>query len=52
MTEIGRAIPRREDRRHLTGQARFVDDIVIPGALVAKFVRSPHARARIVVLPP
>ncbi len=44
---IGRNIPRREDRRLLTGTARFTDDITIAGALHARFVRSPHAHARI-----
>ncbi|MDF0602076.1 xanthine dehydrogenase family protein molybdopterin-binding subunit [Psychromarinibacter sp. C21-152] len=46
-TEIGKPLPRREDRRLLTGQGRFVDDIAIPGALHAVFVRSPHGHARI-----
>ena len=45
---IGRAIPRREDRRFLTGTARFIDDLAVAGALHARFVRSPHAHARIV----
>ena len=45
---IGRSLPRREDYRLLTGQGRYVDDIEIPGALHACFVRSPHAHARIV----
>jgi carbon-monoxide dehydrogenase large subunit len=44
---IGRNIPRREDRRLLTGTARFIDDIVIAGALHARFVRSPYAHAHI-----
>ncbi len=44
---IGRRILRREDRRLLTGTARFIDDIVVAGALHARFVRSPHAHARI-----
>jgi carbon-monoxide dehydrogenase large subunit len=44
---IGRDIPRREDRRFLTGTARFIDDLAIAGALHARFVRSPHAHARI-----
>ncbi|HEY1930548.1 MAG TPA: xanthine dehydrogenase family protein molybdopterin-binding subunit [Acetobacteraceae bacterium] len=44
---IGRDIPRREDRRFLTGNARFLDDIAFAGALHARFVRSPHAHARI-----
>jgi len=45
---IGRALPRKEDRRFLTGHGRYLDDIEIPGALHACFVRSPHAHARIV----
>ena len=44
---IGQAITRREDDRLLTGQARFVDDLRVPGALHAMFVRSPYAHARI-----
>lgn len=44
---IGAKILRREDRRFLTGQARYLDDIAFPGALHARFVRSPHAHARI-----
>ncbi|MGA3401214.1 MAG: xanthine dehydrogenase family protein molybdopterin-binding subunit [Acetobacteraceae bacterium] len=47
---IGRNIPRREDRRFLTGTARFIDDLAISGALHARFVRSPHAHARIVAI--
>jgi aerobic carbon-monoxide dehydrogenase large subunit len=47
-TEIGRSLPRREDRRFLTGQGQYLDDIAIAGALHAAFVRSPHAHARIV----
>jgi carbon-monoxide dehydrogenase large subunit len=45
---IGRHEPRREDARLLTGRGRYVDDIAVPGALHACFVRSPHAHARIV----
>ncbi len=44
---IGTPVPRREDARLLTGHGRYIDDIEIPGALHACFVRSPHARARI-----
>ncbi|MDE2007345.1 MAG: xanthine dehydrogenase family protein molybdopterin-binding subunit [Rhodospirillales bacterium] len=40
-------IHRREDARLLTGAARFVDDLPLPDALRAVFVRSPHAHARI-----
>jgi aerobic carbon-monoxide dehydrogenase large subunit len=44
---IGQALPRREDRRFLKGEGRYLDDIGIPGALHVCFVRSPHAHARI-----
>lgn len=44
---IGQHLPRKEDYRLLTGQGRYVDDIAVPGALHACFVRSPHAHARI-----
>ncbi len=40
-------MPRREDPRFLTGQGRYVDDIVPAGALYAGFVRSPVAHGRI-----
>jgi carbon-monoxide dehydrogenase large subunit len=45
--QIGRRMTRREDRRFLTGQGRYLDDIVFPNAVHAHFVRSPHAHARI-----
>jgi carbon-monoxide dehydrogenase large subunit len=44
---IGTPLPRKEDERLLTGTARFLDDVEIPGALHATFVRSPHGHARI-----
>jgi len=40
-------ILRREDARFLTGAGRYVDDIVFADALHLRFVRSPHAHARI-----
>ncbi|HEX6310015.1 MAG TPA: xanthine dehydrogenase family protein molybdopterin-binding subunit [Acidimicrobiia bacterium] len=46
-TVIGTRVLRREDQALLTGTARFVDDIRIPGMLHAKLVRSPFAHARI-----
>ena len=45
---IGQHLARKEDYRLLTGHGRYVDDIEVPGALHACFVRSPHAHARIV----
>jgi aerobic carbon-monoxide dehydrogenase large subunit len=44
---IGRPIRRKEDFRLLTGQGRFSDDFVLPGAVFAALVRSPHPHARI-----
>ena len=47
---IGQAITRREDQRLLTGQGQYVDDVVVPGEVFIAFVRSPHARARILAV--
>ena len=44
---IGQRLRRREDLRFVTGQGRYLDDMVFSGALFANFVRSPHAHARI-----
>jgi carbon-monoxide dehydrogenase large subunit len=42
---IGKSITRLEDEPLLRGRGRFIDDINIPGALHANFVRSPHPHA-------
>jgi carbon-monoxide dehydrogenase large subunit len=47
LRHVGQPLTRREDQRLLTGRGRFVDDIRLPGMLVAHFLRSPHAHARI-----
>ncbi|HUT50003.1 MAG TPA: xanthine dehydrogenase family protein molybdopterin-binding subunit [Alphaproteobacteria bacterium] len=47
---IGRSRRRVEDARLVTGQGRFVGDIVPAGCLHAAFLRSPHARAAITAL--
>jgi carbon-monoxide dehydrogenase large subunit len=44
---IGRSLHRLEDRRFLTGQGRFVDDINLPQQLHGIVVRSPHGHAAI-----
>jgi aerobic carbon-monoxide dehydrogenase large subunit len=44
---FGQRLLRKEDARLLTGEARFVDDLAIPGALWLGMVRSPFAHARI-----
>ena len=45
--QFGARVARLEDPALLTGAGRFVDDVKLPGALHACFVRSPHAHARI-----
>lgn len=47
---IGERLRRREDPVMIQGQARYADDIRLPGMLYAAFVRSPHAHARITSL--
>jgi carbon-monoxide dehydrogenase large subunit len=47
MTVVGTRRTRREDPALLTGEARYVDDIQVAGALWMGMVRSPHAHARI-----
>ena len=47
-TLIGASAPRKEDARLLTGQARYVDDLVVPGMVWMAVVRSPHPHAHIV----
>ena len=44
---VGRSMPRREDRRLLTGRGQFIADLDLPHMLHAVFVRSPLAHARI-----
>jgi carbon-monoxide dehydrogenase large subunit len=44
---FGQRLLRKEDARLLTGEARFVDDLQIPGALWLGMVRSPFAHARV-----
>jgi len=44
---VGQRLPRKEDRRLLTGRGSYVDDITLPGMLEVAFHRSQVARARI-----
>jgi carbon-monoxide dehydrogenase large subunit len=44
---IGTEVLRKEDPELLTGQAKFVDDLVVPGMVWMHIVRSPLAHARI-----
>src|SRR5436190_13177587 len=44
---IGTDVLRKEDPELLTGQARYTEDLVVPGMLWMEVVRSPFAHARI-----
>lgn len=44
---VGQPVRRREDRRLLRGEARFVDDVDLHGQLYMSVVRSSEAHARI-----
>jgi CO/xanthine dehydrogenase Mo-binding subunit len=44
---IGRAIPRREGVAKVTGRARYIDDLTLPGMLHGVTVRSPVPRGTI-----
>ena len=45
---MGQRILRREDSRFLRGKGRYVENLDLPGALHATFIRSPYAHARVV----
>ena len=40
MVSIGQPVPRREGRAKVTGQARYVDDVALPGMLYGATIRS------------
>jgi CO/xanthine dehydrogenase Mo-binding subunit len=44
---IGLSVPRKEGRRKVTGQARYVDDFSLPGMVHGATVRSSAPRGRI-----
>jgi aerobic carbon-monoxide dehydrogenase large subunit len=44
---VGARLPQRENDRLLRGRGVYIDDLRLPGTLVAHFLRSPHAHARI-----
>lgn len=45
---VGQKIKRKEDPKLITGHARYLDDIKIPGLLSAAILRSPHPHAKII----
>jgi carbon-monoxide dehydrogenase large subunit len=44
---LGQSLTRLEDRRFLTGEATYIDDINLDDQLYGAFLRSPHAHAEI-----
>src|SRR5216683_2333866 len=46
---VGASVKRVEDPRFLTGQGRYIDDIMLPNMAYAAFLRSPYPHARITV---
>lgn len=44
---IGQPVRRVEDRRFLTGRARYVDDVTLPRQAHGALVLSPHPHARL-----
>ena len=45
MGVLGQSIKRREDPRLITGEAKYTDDLQLPGMAYAAFLRSPFAHA-------
>jgi len=44
---LGKSVSRKDAIEKVKGEAIYVPDIQLPGMLHAKFLRSPHAHARI-----
>ena len=44
---VGEPVKRKEDRALLTGRARYLDNLTLPGTVSMAVVRSPYAHARI-----
>ena len=47
---IGKEVAQVGSRQKVTGEALYCDDLRLPGLLIGKILRSPHAAARIVRL--
>ena len=45
---VGKSLPRIDALEKVTGAARFTHDVILPGMLFARILRSPHAHARII----
>ena len=47
---VSQSIKRTEDPPLLMGRAQFMGDLRLPGLLAVKFLRSPHAHARVLTI--
>jgi nicotinate dehydrogenase large molybdopterin subunit len=47
MKIIGKPVVRKDARGKVAGEARYTDDLALPGMIYAKALRSPHPHARI-----
>ncbi|MDE3075561.1 MAG: 4-hydroxybenzoyl-CoA reductase subunit alpha [Chloroflexota bacterium] len=45
---IGKTVPKIDARDKATGRAKYTGDLKMPGMIIGKILRSPHAHARIV----
>jgi 4-hydroxybenzoyl-CoA reductase subunit alpha len=45
---VGKPLPRIDGKVKATGEAKFTDDLVLPGMLYGKILRSPYPHAKIV----
>ena len=50
LRSIGAVRPRKDADAKVTGAAVYTVDIELPGMLLAKALRSPHAHARLVTI--
>ena len=46
-SSVGRSVPRKEGASKVTGEARYTDDLVVPGAWYGQTIRSSVARGTI-----
>jgi len=47
---VGRSVPRVDGIEKVTGQAKFLGDLVVPGMLQGKILRSSYPHARILFI--
>ncbi len=47
MKVVGQRVKRYDGMAHVTGETRFVDDVIVPGTLTVKALRSPVSKGTI-----